>query len=44
MITHILLAIVVIHLIAGFGWMIYKLAPRDSEGLIDNSDDETDST
>lgn len=40
MITKILLAIIVLHLVAGFGWLVYKLSPRDGDELIDNSDEE----
>ena len=42
MLTNILIAIVVIHLVAGFGWLIYALAPRKGEELIEihGDDDE----
>ena len=40
MITKILLGIIVIHLIAGFGWLLYKLSPRKGDELIDSSNEE----
>ena len=40
MVTKILLGIIVLHLIAGFGWMIYKLSPKKGEGLIDSSEED----
>jgi len=40
MITKIILGIIVLHLIAGFGWMIYKLTPRKGEELVDNNNEE----
>ena len=42
MITKILLGIIVLHLVLGFGWLAYKLTPRDGDELIDNSQDEVD--
>lgn len=44
MLTNILIAIVVIHLIAGFGWLVYKLAPRKGEELIDSYNEEENIT
>lgn len=37
MLTKILLGIIVLHLIAGFGWLAFKLSPRDGDELIDSS-------
>ena len=42
MITKILLGIIVLHLIVGFGWLAYKLSPREGDQLIDNSEEEVD--
>lgn len=39
MLTNILLGVIVLHLIAGFGWLAYKLSPRKGDELIDNSED-----
>lgn len=38
--TKIILAIIVIHLIAGFGFLIYKLTPRKGEELKSYDSDE----
>ena len=40
MITKILLGIIVLHLVLGFGWLAYKLSPRDGDELIDSSQEE----
>lgn len=40
MLTKILLGVIVLHLIAGFGWMIYKLSPQKGEELIDSSEED----
>jgi hypothetical protein len=40
MLVKIILVIIVLHLIAGFGWMVYKLTPRKGEEIIDSSQDE----
>lgn len=40
--VKIILAIIVIHLIAGFGWLIWKLSPKDGDELIDSSYDHDD--
>lgn len=37
MVTNILIAVIVIHLIVGFGWLMYKLSSSDD--LIDGSED-----
>ena len=37
-VTKIILLIIVLHLIIGFGWMIWKLSPRKGDQLIDNTD------
>lgn len=29
--TKIILALIVLHLLAGFGWLIYKLSPRKED-------------
>ena len=29
--TKIILALIAIHLLVGFGWLIYKLSPRDKD-------------
>lgn len=39
MVTKIILAIIAIHLIAGFGWLMYKLSPRKGDKIIDSSED-----
>lgn len=43
MITKIILAVIVIHLIVGFGWLVYKLSPREGDELIDSQDYEENS-
>jgi len=40
MVTNIILIIIVLHLVAGVGWLIYKLAPREGDELIDSSAEE----
>lgn len=30
-ITNIIVGIIVLHLIVGFGWLLYKLSPRKSD-------------
>lgn len=30
--TKIILGIIVLHLIGGFGWLMYKLSPRKGDG------------
>ncbi len=42
--TKILLLIIILHLIAGFAYLIYKLSPREGEELIDSSAEELDDT
>lgn len=41
MLTNILIAVIVIHLIAGFGWLMYKLSSK--EDLIDGSEEVVES-
>lgn len=31
LVTNIIIGIIVLHLIVGFGWLMYKLAPRKSD-------------
>lgn len=31
-VTNIIVGIIVLHLIVGFGWVMYKLAPRKEDG------------
>lgn len=42
--TKIILAIIVIHLIVGFGFLIYKLSPRKGEELESYDSDEKDAS
>lgn len=44
MITKIILGIIVLHLIAGFGWMVYKLSGQSGEDLIDSSEEVVNKT
>lgn len=30
-VTNIIVGIIVLHLIVGFGWLLYKLSPRKSD-------------
>ena len=39
MVTKIILGIIVAHLIAGFGWLVFKLSPRAGDELYDSSED-----
>lgn len=39
MLTNILLGVIALHLIIGFGWLLYKLIPREGDELIDSSED-----
>lgn len=39
MLTNIILIIIVLHLVLGFGWLAYKLSPREGDELIDSSDE-----
>ncbi|MFT6338052.1 MAG: hypothetical protein ACJATI_004822 [Halioglobus sp.] len=39
MLTNILLIIILLHLVVGFGWLVYKLSPRKGDELIDSSED-----
>lgn len=38
MMTNIILAVILLHLIGGFGWLIYKLSPRKGDEQIDDGD------
>lgn len=38
MVTNIILIIIVLHLVVGFAWLIYKLSPRKGDELIDSSE------
>ena len=29
--TKIILGLIVLHLVIGFGWLVYKLSPRDND-------------
>lgn len=42
--TKIILAIILIHLIAGFGFLIYKLTPRKGEELESYDSEEEDTS
>lgn len=37
--TYIILIIIVLHLVAGFAWLMYKLSPREGDQLIDSQDE-----
>ncbi len=37
--TKIILGIIVLHLIIGFGWLIYKLSPRPNDKPWDDEED-----
>jgi len=39
MITNIILIIILLHLVVGFGWLSYKLSPRKGDELIDSSEE-----
>ena len=39
LLTKILLIVFVLHLVVGFGYMIYRLSPRKSDKEIENADD-----
>ncbi len=39
MLTNIILVVILLHLVVGFGWLMYKLAPRKGDELIDSSED-----
>lgn len=39
MLTNIILVIILLHLVVGFGWMMYKLSPRKGDELIDSSEE-----
>ena len=37
--TNIILSIIVLHLVEGFGWLMYKLAPqKGDDNLMDDED------
>jgi len=40
MFTNIILIIILLHLVIGFGWLAYKLAPRKGDKLIDSSEQQ----
>lgn len=42
--TNIILGIIILHLVVGFGWLIWKLSPRKGDELIDSSEEEEDKT
>jgi len=43
--AKIILGIIILHLIAGFGWLMYKLSPRKGDTLIEDEDfDESEPT
>lgn len=39
MLTNILLGVIALHLVLGFGWLVYKLAPRKGDELVDDHDE-----
>lgn len=38
MLTNILLGVILLHLIIGFGWLAHKLSPHKGDELIDSID------
>lgn len=40
LLVKILVAIVILHLIAGFGYMIYKLSPREGDDDVDDDEEK----
>jgi Tfp pilus assembly protein PilO len=38
--TKIILALIALHLVIGFGWMIYKLSPKKKSGEQSDNDEE----
>ena len=39
MLTNIILIVILLHLVLGFGWLAYKLSPKKGDELIDSSED-----
>jgi hypothetical protein len=37
--TKIILGLIVLHLVIGFGWLVYKLSPRDKDRPEDGEDE-----
>ena len=42
MLVNIIIGVIVLHLLVGFGWVVYKLSGKKGEGLIDSSDWENE--
>lgn len=38
--TNIIIAIIVLHLLGGFGWLLWKLSPRKGDRPLDEDQDE----
>jgi len=37
--TKIILGLIVLHLLVGFGWLIYKLSPRKEDETVDREEE-----
>jgi flagellar biogenesis protein FliO len=42
--TKVVLVLIALHLILGFGWLVYKLSPRGDKDGSDQSNSKEDST
>lgn len=42
LLTKIIIGTIALHLLAGFGWLMYKLSPKKGDQLIDNSESQTE--
>jgi hypothetical protein len=42
MLTKIIIGVILLHTILGFAWLIYKLAPRKGDKIIENHEVEDD--
>ncbi len=42
LLTKIIIGVIVLHLIVGFGWLMYQLSPRKGDQLIDEAESQTE--
>lgn len=42
LLTKIIIGLIVLHLIVGFGWLMYKLSPKKGDQLVDKAESQTE--
>ena len=40
--TKVIVGLILLHLIIGFGWLMYKLSPQEGDRLMDSSESQTE--